>query len=126
MAKISSKQLGTALARKISSLKGESEKKAYLQKVAELIAKEGKISKLSTVIKSFEKEWNTLEGVIDVKITVASKEDAKFSKEIGDKKVNLKVKEDPSLIAGAQIVVGDYISDNTVKARIGQLKALAK
>lgn len=126
MSKISSKQLGVALARKILSLKGESEKKAYLQKVAELIAKEGKISKLSTIVKSFEKEWNLLEDIVDVKMTVPSKEDAHFSKEIGGKKVNLKVKEDSSLIAGAQIVVGDYISDNTIKARLNQLKALAK
>ncbi len=126
MSKLSSKQLGTALARKILSLKGENEKKAYLQKAAELIAKEGKISKLSTIVKSFEKEWNLLEDIVDVKITVPSKDDAEFKKEIGGKKVNLKVKEDPSLIAGAQIVVGDYISDNTIKARLNQLKALAK
>ncbi len=126
MSKLSSKQLGTALARKILSLKGESEKKAYLKEVADLIAKSGKISKLSTILKSFEKEWNIKENLVDVKMTVPSKEDAKFLKEIDGKKVNLKVKEDPSLIAGAQVVVGDYISDNTIKSRIGQLKTLAK
>lgn len=124
--KLSSKQIGVSLARKMSSMKDSGERKKYLAEVAMFIAKERKVSKLSLILQNFEKEWNILNNEVDVILTVASTGDAKFPKEFKGKKVNLKIKEDRNVIAGVEVVIGDYLYDNTVKARISKIKSLTK
>ena len=39
------------------------------------------------------------------------------------RKLNLTVHEDPSLIGGIRVVVGDEVLDTSVKARLEQMKA---
>ena len=38
------------------------------------------------------------------------------------RKLNLTVKEDPSLLGGIRVVVGDEVLDTSVKARLEQMK----
>ncbi len=125
MSIVSSKKIAGAFARVLSKAESEDERKAVVNAFAEILVRRSSVSKLGEILKSFSKVWNEKHGLVDVDVVAADLKHAPHIKSIGTKKVNLRLHEDKSLIAGSVITVGDYVLDQSLKAKINLLKKLS-
>jgi F-type H+-transporting ATPase subunit delta len=88
------------------------------------------ISKKEEILKELEKIINTKEGIIKVKVSSSSSLDEKIKKEIYDfiknkykaEEVLLELHEDPKLLGGIKMEIGDDIIDTTLSNKINQLQ----
>jgi F-type H+-transporting ATPase subunit delta len=89
----------------------------------------GRVSALPEIAAQFRALKNAQSGSSDAVVYSAFPIDgaalggvsAALEKRFG-RKLNLSVKEDPSLIGGIRVVVGDEVLDTSVKARLEQMK----
>ena len=96
--------------------------KAFVQ----LLVKNRAIAQFARIERMYRDYYNAQEGIVDVEV-VSAREMAKkvigdIGKQLGNKNIEIKVCEDPAVLGGARIKVGDYIMDDTLKARLTQLK----
>jgi F0F1-type ATP synthase delta subunit len=131
--KYSSKQYAAALYGLLAETKSPAERKIMLAKFAAKLERNNETKLVDEIFHQYEKFRQDREKIIPVSIRTAgnraqaeqSSHDGKthpdFPKHIGDKKVELTVTEDQSLLAGAVITVGDYRIDNSVRRRLDDL-----
>ena len=102
--------------------------KAKIQRVVELIKKEprakavGVLSTYLALIKNFiKKETLLVEAVANVSPTYLNKIKNYFEGKM-KRRLNVEVRENPSLLGGVKIIIGDTAWDLSVKGRIDTLK----
>ncbi|MCW5235228.1 F0F1 ATP synthase subunit delta [Verminephrobacter eiseniae] len=90
----------------------------------------GRINVLTQVAQQFRALLNRRNGFSDAVVYSAFPMDSAALSEVGaalqkrfGRKLNLAVQQDPSLIGGIRVVVGDEVLDSSVKARLEQMKA---
>ena len=90
----------------------------------------GRLNALPEVAVQFRALVNRRNGSSDAVVYSAFPMDAAALAEVGsalekrfDRKLNLSVQQDNSLIGGIRVVVGDEVLDTSVKARLEQMKA---
>ena len=88
-----------------------------------LLFKNRAFSLLPKIKLLYNNYYNQQEGATDVEVVTARKISEKMLK--GDN-LNVKMKVDPGVIGGASIKVGDYLVDDTIKARLTKLKQLLR
>ena len=95
-----------------------------------VIVENGRLQALPEVAAQFRSLVNRAGGSSDAVVQSAFPIDAAALAELGATlekrfgcKLNLSVQQDPSLIGGVRIVVGDEVLDTSVKARLEQMKA---
>ena len=93
------------------------------------VIENGRLAALPEIARQFREMKNALGGTSDAVVfsafpispeqlgTVAQALEKRFGR-----KLNLSVQEDPSLIGGIRVVVGDEVLDTSVKARLDQMK----
>ena len=129
MASISIKNLASAIYESTLSKKGV-DLDYVIEKSAIFIKDRNLISKKENILEELEKIINTEEGIMKVKVSSNSKLDEKTEKEINDfikskykaKEVMLDLHEDPKLLGGIKIEIGDEIIDTTLSNKIHQLQ----
>ncbi|MEP6791066.1 MAG: F0F1 ATP synthase subunit delta [Ramlibacter sp.] len=89
----------------------------------------GRLSALPEIATQFRALQNAQGGSSDATVYSAFPIDAKALADLGqvlekrfDRKLNLVVKDEPALIGGVRVVVGDEVLDTSVKARLEQMK----
>lgn len=95
-----------------------------------VLIENGRLQALPAIAQQFRGLKNAQAGASDAVVHSAFPVDAA---QLGDltatlekrfgRKLNLTVQEDPSLIGGVRVVVGDEVLDTSVKARLEQMKA---
>ena len=93
------------------------------------VIENGRLAALPEIASQFRELKNSLGGSSDAVVHSAFPIDAAalggvsavLEKRFG-RKLNVSVKEDPSLIGGIRVVVGDEVLDPSVKARLEQMK----
>lgn len=98
------------------------EYKNTIKQFVTFISKDCKISKMNDILSHFNKLYNKRTTSIDVHITSADKESAKFPTHIAGKKVSVTQKEDSKILGGYIIKIGDYIIDNSISSKINTLR----
>ncbi|MBI2552630.1 F0F1 ATP synthase subunit delta [Candidatus Uhrbacteria bacterium] len=93
-----------------------------------LLFKQRALNKLPKILMFYSQYYNAREGVIDVEVTTARTAQKSVFSEIGKQlgknvKVEIKSREDPALIGGARIRAGDYMIDDTLRARLRALRS---
>ncbi|MFD0667981.1 F0F1 ATP synthase subunit delta [Ramlibacter sp. MAHUQ-53] len=94
------------------------------------VIENGRLAALPEIATQFKALKNAQGGSSDAVVYSAFAIDAAKLAEVGaalekrfGRKLNLSVQEDPSLIGGIRVVVGDEVLDTSVKARLEQMKA---
>jgi F-type H+-transporting ATPase subunit delta len=93
------------------------------------VIENGRLAALPEIAAQFRELKNSAGGLSDAVVYSAFPMDAgalngvsgALEKRFG-RKLNVSVKEDPSLIGGIRVVVGDEVLDTSVKARLEQMK----
>lgn len=95
-----------------------------------VLIENGRLRALPEVAQQFRALKNARSGASDAVVHSAYPVDAAQLRDLGaalerrfGRKLNLSVQEDPSLIGGVRVVVGDEVLDTSVKARLEQMKA---
>ncbi len=103
---------------------------AAAQNFLRTIIENGRLSALPEIAVQFRALMNARAGSSDAVVYSAFPIDAAKLAEVSvalekrfGRKLNLTVQEDPSLIGGIRVVVGDEVLDTSVKARLEQMKA---
>ena len=93
------------------------------------VIENGRLSALPEIATQFRALKNAEGGSSDATVYSAFPIDAKALAELGQvlekrfaRKLNLVVKDEPALIGGIRVVVGDEVLDTSVKARLEQMK----
>ena len=93
------------------------------------VIENGRLAALPEIASQFRKLVNAQGGSSDATIYSAFPIDAKALADLGQvlekrfgRKLNLAVQEEPALIGGIRVVVGDEVLDTSVKARLEQMK----
>jgi F-type H+-transporting ATPase subunit delta len=100
------------------------------QNFLRLVIENGRLAALPEVARQFREMRNTQSGASDAVVYSAFPISAQqlgqvaqtLEKRFG-RKLNVTVQEDPSLIGGIRVVVGDEVLDTSVRARLEQMKA---
>jgi F-type H+-transporting ATPase subunit delta len=99
------------------------------QNFLRMVIENGRLAALPEIARQFREMRNASSGASDAVVysafpiaaeqlgTVAQALEKRFGR-----KLNLTVQEDPSLIGGIRVVVGDEVLDTSVKARLEQMK----
>ncbi len=94
------------------------------------VIENGRLAALPEIAEQFRDLKNAQGGSSDAVVHSAFPIDAAALADVGralekrfGRKLNLTVHEDPSLIGGIRVVVGDEVLDTSVKARLEQMKA---
>lgn len=122
--KYSSKQYAAALYELLEEAKLPAARKEVFSKFAAKLQQNGDVKIVNDIAYHFEKYRQGKEKIIPVSIQTAGKSHPDFPKHLGDKKVELTVTENPNLIAGTIITVGDYRVDNSVRRRLEELASV--
>ena len=92
----------------------------------QLLIKNRALHTMPRIERMYKDYYNVQEKVVDVEVTaareVAKKVMIDIGKQLGEKNIEMKVWEDEKLLGGARIKVGDYMIDDTLKARLTRLK----
>lgn len=98
-----------------------------------LLVDKGRMGSFSAVCKAYHERYNEAMGiaVAYVKSAVALREEEKdrlrrMLEEKTGKRIELVLREDPSLIAGIRVKIGDQTLDNSVQMRMDRMKARVK
>jgi len=94
-----------------------------------MVIENGRLSALPEIAQQFRAMKNAQGGTSDAVVQSAFPIDASALAELAKvlekrfgRKLNLTVQEEPSLIGGIRVVVGDEVLDTSVKARLDQMK----
>ncbi len=98
--------------------------------ILKLLLKRERILLIPFVLQAFEEDMRAIENVVVVKVTVANKGVAKqlsgelkiALEKMTSKKVDFSIEEDPTLIGGLQVRVGDAIYDASIKGELEKIK----
>ena len=103
---------------------------AAAQNFLRTVIENGRLAALPEIAVQFRALLNARAGSSDAVVYSAFPIDAAKLAEVSGalekrfgRKLNLTVQEDPSLIGGIRVVVGDEVLDTSVKARLEQMKA---
>jgi F-type H+-transporting ATPase subunit delta len=99
------------------------------QNFLRMVIQNGRLAALPEIARQFREMRNAQSGASDAVVHSAFPISAEqlgvvaqaLEKRFG-RKLNLTVQEDPSLIGGVRVVVGDEVLDTSVKARLEQMK----
>ncbi len=116
------KQYAKILDESLVKASSESEYKDIIKQFVALVSKDNKVSKMNDILSHFNKLHNKRHDSIDVLITSADKEPIKFPTHIAGKKVSITKKEDPKILGGQIIKIGDYIIDNSIRSKVNTLR----
>lgn len=120
--KLTVKQYAKILDESVAKAKTEEECKDTINQFVTVVSKDNKVSKINDIITVFSTLWNKRHNSIDVSITTAGKESSEFPTHIAGKKVVITKKENPKLLGGSIIKIGDYIIDNSISSKINALR----
>lgn len=129
MAKISIKNLAEALYESSLGKEG-ADLDSILKKSVIFMRDKNLIGKKKEILESLEQIINKKEGIIKAKITTSEKLKTEVHKEIEDfikkkykaKEVHIEVIENPKILGGIKIEIGDDIIDTTLLNKIHQLQ----
>lgn len=101
-----------------------------LLKTATFLKNRNLLGKKEEILKALEKIINKEGGIVNAKVTTESKLKKEYEKEIEEfikkkykaKEVILELKENPKLLGGIKIEIGDDIIDGTLAHKINQLQ----
>ena len=133
--RITPKQYAALLYETTKSVKG-AELAQYAKEFIQLLARNRAMAMLPRIERAYRDYYNRQEEVLDVTITTArgvsrnvlheiEKNVAQtFRSEVRSKDLSYEIREniDPAVLGGARIRAGDYMIDDTLKARIMKLK----
>lgn len=113
-----------------SSNKEGKELDVAIEKCAVYLKNKNLLGKKEEILKALEKIVNKENGIIKAKVTTEVKLKTSLEKEIEEfikkkykaKQVNLELKEDPKLLGGIKVEIGDEIIDATLRNKIKQLQ----
>jgi len=94
--------------------------KDLVKKFAKTLAENGDLTEAGLVVEEFERIWRQAQGREKIEVTVAKKGEFASLKE--KLKGDVQFKEDPKILGGVKIKIGDKLIDNTLRARISRLK----
>jgi len=98
----------------------ESASEETVKKFVKALAANGDLSQAEMIVEEFEKVWRRRRGEEKIEVAAARREDAL---PLGEKlKGEIFFKEDPKVLGGVKIRIGDKLIDNTIRARINRLK----
>lgn len=135
--KITVKQYGQIL-QEILELREADEQKKALEKLADLIVRNKDQKKFSRIILAGEKLLENRQGIVQVEVFLPRRMEAggeaeKLLAEILAKKesslagkIKLVFREDPSLLGGLKLKIGDEVWDASWKRKISRLGAFLK
>lgn len=107
----------------------------HVYRLFQVLARHGRLGILRDVYRASREQWNTTQGVVEVRVTTAHPLDAGRLEELRgnlSKKLNrpveLRAQTNPALLGGIQIRVGDMVHDASVTQQLKSLReeALAK
>jgi len=129
MAKISTKNIALAIH---ESTKGKTDGalNQATADVVEYLAKKRLMSKAPDILRQLEQIIDKEEGIVQSKITYKKTPPKRITDEIEEhlkkrykaKKMMTTIEEDPNVLGGVKIEVGDEIIDLTLRNKIGQLE----
>ena len=104
--------------------------KAFLS----LLIKKGRIGLLPAICGDMQKSYDKNNGILEMTVTVSgpsTHDDAlriadKFRDKFKASDVKLTVREDPSVIGGASVLIGDTLYDGTLATKINDLGSALK
>lgn len=113
-----------------SSDKKESELVKLNQGIIELIQEKNMLGKTDQILEALEKIIDEEEGLVRVKVSAKGKISKTITNQIeefikeryGAKNVMMSLTEDPKLLGGIKIQIGDEIIDTTLSTKISQLQ----
>ncbi len=94
--------------------------KNVIRRFVKALSDNNDLSKTGLIVEEFEKIWREAQGRKKVEVTVAPKENTAHLKE--KLKGDVIFEEDPNILGGIKIRIGDKLIDNTIRARINRLK----
>jgi len=101
----------------------------YVANLLKTVIENGRLAALPEVARQFREMKNAQGGTSDAVVYSAFPISAEQLGPVGQalakrfgRKLNLTVQEDPTLIGGIRVVVGDEVLDTSVKARLEQMK----
>lgn len=116
----------------VASLVGDEKKVSFITRnLFMTLAANNRLAQTSNVVKAYLELVEASRGVIPAIVTTAEPLSKKTLTSIQDailkivgseKKVDLQVKEDPALLGGLQVQIGDRFLDLSVASRIGDLR----
>jgi F-type H+-transporting ATPase subunit delta len=129
MATISIKNIAEAIYESSLGKEG-SALSSSLEKSATFLKNRNLLGKKEEILKALEKIINKEVGIVSAKVTTESKLKKEYEKEIEEfikkkykaKDVLLELKENPKLLGGIKIEIGDEIIDGTLAHKIKQLQ----
>ncbi len=116
------KQYASLLDRALAEADTEHGKEKVMKDFANLLMEDGRMSRLSEILELWKGLYNKRHGIIDVEARAANKEDVSFPHSFAGKRVALKVSEDPSLLGGSIIKIGDYVIDGSIRSKIAAIR----
>lgn len=113
-----------------SSDKKESELVKLNQDIIELIQEKNMLSKTDQILEALEKIIDEEEGLVRIKVSAKGKISKTVTNEIeefikeryGAKNVMMTFEENPKLLGGIKIQIGDEIIDTTLSNKLSQLQ----
>lgn len=102
----------------------KSELKEAVQSFIKQLARGRALALLPRILALYNSYYNAREGVVDVEVVSAGEPSSKIKHEIEKLSVrtNVRYRIDSAQLGGARIKVGDYMIDDTLKARLAKLK----
>lgn len=103
-------------------------KKSALKEVVQLfikhLARGRAFPMLPLILELYNSYYNAREGVVDVEVVSAGEPSSKIKHDIEKlhARANVRYSINPTLLGGARIRVGDYMIDDTIRARLKLLK----
>ncbi len=102
----------------------------YVQNFLKLILRRGRIQLFPFIADAFEKFVRNSENVMIAKVKVVNKESFKFYnadlqktlEKITGKKIEFEISEEPALIGGLQVALGDKIYDASVQGELSRIQ----
>lgn len=122
----SSKHYAKLLLDKVTSVKGDDERKNIIKAFASLLNQDGMLSKVPEIVKIFGKLWNKAHQTLDAEVSVFSLSDFDATKLHLPSQVITTVHENKSLLGGLTIKIDDYFVDNSIKGNLSKLKESIK
>lgn len=94
-----------------------------------LVVKKGRVAHLATILQTFSDEVARQKGTLIIELSTAVAHNASQQAEIQQRletrmgsPVRLVIKEDPSLLAGAKIQIGDTVIDSSARQQLRAMK----
>lgn len=100
---------------------------ADLQALTELLVKNGRLSYVKFILRSFVTMWRKSQGIVDVRLTTATalpELEDKLKKSLADKcpgRIEFETRIDPEIIGGFTLVIDEDMLDASVKSKLDKV-----